>query len=109
MFQVDHGYVKREKKFSLEQCVFIPLPKERGISDSALSHSSYSTQLECPLWNNSLLLLSKASWLYKRIWKSMLLTSYHREVKQLFIACRCGSCPSEETIVGLFLIRQFSG
>lgn len=24
-----------------------------------------------------------------------------------FIACRCGSCPSEETIVGLFLIRQF--
>ena len=44
MFQVDHGYVKREKKFSLEQCVFIPLPKERGISDSALSHSSYSTQ-----------------------------------------------------------------
>lgn len=65
VFQGVHGYVKPEKKFSLEQCVFIPLPKERGISDSALSHSSYTTQLECPLWNNSLLLLSKASWLIK--------------------------------------------
>ena len=40
VFQGVHGYVKPEKKFSLEQCVFIPLPKERGMSDSVHSTSN---------------------------------------------------------------------
>lgn len=75
VFQGVHGYVKPEKKFSLEQCVFIPLPKERGISDSVLSHRSYTTQLECPLWNNSL--LSKASWLIECYEKDMEVGATH--------------------------------